>query len=307
MERKFILSCGSTVDLPYSYCESRDIPVIFYTYVVDGKEYVDDMLRDPDALPHFYDMLRQGKLPHTSQVNTEAYVEFFDSLLEKGDVLHIAFGSGLSGSAHNARAAMETVAARHPDRTIRVVDSLAASSGHGMLVDYIADLRDNGASLEDAYRWAEKNKLNINHQFFSTDLTHLRRNGRVSGAAAMLGTMLGICPIMHLNADGRIIAYDKVRGKGNAVKVTARVMFERAVVVCDTRRTPSFVVYPEKGKPFTPRLQAGDGYLNEIKAFLAWVDGRSPRSPFEAQAARDSVAIVDAEKRSAATGKVVRL
>ena len=228
MERKFILSCGSTVDLPYSYCESRDIPVIFYTYVVDGKEYVDDMLRDPDALPHFYDMLRQGKLPHTSQVNTEAYVEFFDSLLEKGDVLHIAFGSGLSGSAHNARAAMETVAARHPDRTIRVVDSLAASSGHGMLVDYIADLRDNGASLEDAYRWAEKNKLNINHQFFSTDLTHLRRNGRVSGAAAMLGTMLGICPVMHLNADGRIIAYDKVRGKGNAVKVTARVMFERA-------------------------------------------------------------------------------
>lgn len=228
MERKFILSCGSTVDLPYSYCESRDIPVIFYTYVVDGKEYVDDMLRDPDALPHFYDMLRQGKLPHTSQVNTEAYVEFFDSLLEKGDVLHIAFGSGLSGSAHNARAAMETVAARHPDRTIRVVDSLAASSGHGMLVDYIADLRDNGASLEDAYRWAEKNKLNINHQFFSTDLTQLRRNGRVSGAAAMLGTMLGICPIMHLNADGRIIAYDKVRGKGNAVKVTARVMFERA-------------------------------------------------------------------------------
>ena len=228
MERKFILSCGSTVDLPYSYCESRDIPVIFYTYVVDGKEYVDDMLRDPDALPHFYDMLRQGKLPHTSQVNTEAYVEFFDSLLEKGDVLHIAFGSGHSGSAHNARAAMETVAARHPDRTIRVVDSLAASSGHGMLVDYIADLRDNGALLEDAYRWAEKNKLNINHQFFSTDLTHLRRNGRVSGAAAMLGTMLGICPIMHLNADGRIIAYDKVRGKGNAVKVTARVMFERA-------------------------------------------------------------------------------
>ena len=228
MERKFILSCGSTVDLPYSYCESRDIPVIFYTYVVDGKEYVDDMLRDPDALPHFYDMLRQGKLPHTSQVNTEAYVDFFDSLLKKGDVLHIAFGSGLSGSAHNARAAMETVAARHPDRTIRVVDSLAASSGHGMLVDYIADLRDNGASLEDAYRWAEKNKLNINHQFFSTDLTHLRRNGRVSGAAAMLGTMLGICPVMHLNADGRIIAYDKVRGKGNAVKVTARVMFERA-------------------------------------------------------------------------------
>ena len=228
MERKFILSCGSTVDLPYSYCESRGIPVIFYTYVVDGREYIDDMGRDPAALPGFYGMLSAGKLPHTSQVNTEAYIEFFDGLLRQGDVLHIAVGSGLSGSALNARAAMEAVAPRYPDRTIRVVDSLAASSGYGLMVDYLADLRDEGKTLEEAWQWAETNKLNINHQFFSTDLTHLRRNGRVSGAAAMLGTVLGICPIMHLNADGRIIAYDKVRGKSNAVRETARVMLERA-------------------------------------------------------------------------------
>lgn len=228
MEHKFILSCGSTVDLPYSYCESRDIPVIFYTYVVDGKEYADDMLRDPDALPNFYRMLDAGALPHTSQVNTQSYIDFFDRLLQKGDVLHIAFGSGLSSSALNAKAAMEEVAARYPNRTIRVVDSLAASSGHGLFVDYIADMRDAGCSLEEAYQWAEANKRNINHQFFSTDLTHLRRNGRVSGPTAMLGTLLGICPIMHLNADGRIIAYGKVRGKGNAVKETLRVMKERA-------------------------------------------------------------------------------
>lgn len=228
MERKFILSCGSTVDMPYSYCQSRDIPVIFYTYVVDDREYVDDMLRDPQALPGFYRMLDAGKLPHTSQVNTQAYVEFFDGLLQKGDVLHIAFGSGLSSSVQNAMAAMREAASRHPERTIRVVDSLAASSGQGLLVDYLADLRDQGASLEEAYQWAESHKLNVNHQFFSTDLTHLRRNGRVSGAAAMLGTVLGICPIMHLNAEGRIIAYSKVRGKGSAVKETLRVMQERA-------------------------------------------------------------------------------
>ena len=227
-ERKFILSCGSTVDMPYSYCESRDIPVAFYTYVVDGKEYVDDMLRDPDALPGFYRMLDAGALPHTSQVNTQTYIDFFDRLLEKGDVLHIAFGSGLSASAGNALSAMEAAAARHPDRTLKVVDSLAASSGHGLLVDMLADMRDSGATLEEAWQWAEAHKLNINHQFFSTDLTHLRRNGRVSGPAAMLGTLLGICPIMHLNAEGRIIAYDKVRGKNNAVKETLRVMVERA-------------------------------------------------------------------------------
>lgn len=227
-ERHFILSCGSTVDMPYSYCESRDIRVIFYTYVVDGREYVDDMLRDPDALPRFYRMLDGGALPHTSQVNTQSYIDFFDKLLEEGDVLHIAFGSGLSSSANNALAAMKVAQERHPGRVIRVVDSLAASSGHGLFVDMIADMRDAGVSLEEAYQWAEENKLSINHQFFSTDLTHLRRNGRVSGAAAMLGSMLGICPIMHLNADGRIIAYDKVRGKNNAVKETLRVMAERA-------------------------------------------------------------------------------
>ena len=228
MERKFILSCGSTVDLPFKDCQARDIPVIFYTYVVDGKEYIDDMGRDPQALPHFYEMLKAGHLPHTSQVNTQSYIDFFDDLLEKGDVLHIAFGTGLSSSAANAKAAAQEVAARHPQRRIRVVDSLAASSGYGMLVDMVADLRDNGATLDEAADWAEANKLHINHQFFSTDLTHLRRNGRVSGAAAFLGTVLGICPIMHLNAEGRIIAYDKVRGKGNAVKETLRVMTERA-------------------------------------------------------------------------------
>ena len=224
----FILSCGSTVDLPYSYCESRNIPVIFYTYVVEGTEYVDDMGRDPNALPRFYQMLAEGRLPHTSQVNTQAYIDFFDRLLEKGDVLHIAFGTGLSSSAVNAKAAAQEAGSRHPGRTIRVIDSLGASSGYGMLVDYAADMRDAGKSLAETYEAIEAMKLKINHQFFSTDLTHLRRNGRVSGPAALLGTLLGICPLMHLNNEGRIIAYDKVRGKGNAVKETLRVMTERA-------------------------------------------------------------------------------
>ena len=228
MDRKFILSCGSTVDLPYSWCESRDIPVIFYTYEVDGVEHVDDMGRDPNALPAFYDGIRAGKLPHTSQVNTARYEEFFDELLKKGDVLHLAFGSGLSGSVRNAEAAAKEVAARHPDRVIRVIDTLAASSGQGMLVDYAADMRDAGKTLEEVYAWVEENKLRLNHQFFATDLSHFRRSGRVSGPAAMLGALLGICPIMHLNYEGKIIAYSKVRGKQNAIRETLRVMLERA-------------------------------------------------------------------------------
>ena len=149
MERQFTLSCCSTVDLPYSYMESRDIPVLFYTYVVDGVEYDDDMGRDPEALPRFYRFIREGKLPQTSQINVAAYMEFFERLLQKGDLLHIAFTSGQSGSVHNAFLAAEELRAKYPERKLVVIDSLCSSSGYGMLVDSAADLRDQGKSLEE--------------------------------------------------------------------------------------------------------------------------------------------------------------
>lgn len=128
MERQFTLSCCSTVDLPYSYMESRDIPVLFYTYVVDGVEYDDDMGRDPEALPRFYRFIREGKLPQTSQINVAAYTEFFERLLQKGDLLHIAFTSGQSGSVHNAFLAAEELRAKYPERKLVVIDSLCSSS-----------------------------------------------------------------------------------------------------------------------------------------------------------------------------------
>ena len=227
MDRKFTLSCGSTVDMPFSYVDSRDIPVLFYSYTVDGTEYVDDMERDPEALDRFYGMLAEGKLPKTSQINHVAYLEFFDEILKKGgDLLHVAFGSGMSGSVNNAFSAAEELKEKYPDRKIIVVDSLCSSSGYGMLVDYAADMRDNGCTIEETAEWIEKNRNLVHHQFFSTDLTHFRRSGRVSGATAAIGTILGICPIMRLNAEGRIISYDKVRGKKKAVAETLRVMKE---------------------------------------------------------------------------------
>ena len=105
MERNFVLSCCSTVDLPYAYMARRDIPVLFYHYVVGDQDYVDDMGRDPAALPRFYGFLKEGKLPQTSQVNVAAYLDFFEEQLKKGDLLHIAFTSGQSGSVHNAMTA----------------------------------------------------------------------------------------------------------------------------------------------------------------------------------------------------------
>ena len=109
MNGQFVLSCESTVDLPYSYVSGRDIPVLFYSYLVDGKEYVDDMGRDPQALPGFYAMLNAGHMPSTSQLNTYQYLEFFDALAQQGDVLHVAFGSGMTASVKNAWEAAEEI------------------------------------------------------------------------------------------------------------------------------------------------------------------------------------------------------
>lgn len=225
MDRKFTLSCCSTVDLPYSYMESRDIPVLFYTYVVDGREYDDDMGRDPEALLRFYAFLKEGKLPQTSQINVAAYTEFFEKLLDKGgDVLHIAFTSGQSGSVHNAFLAAEELKDRYPGQRLVVIDSLCSSSGYGLLVDYAADMRDEGKTLDEVAQWVLDNRNKVHHQFFSSDMTQFRRTGRVSGAAAAVATVLNICPIMRLDDKGAIKAYSKVRGKKKAVETTVDTM-----------------------------------------------------------------------------------
>lgn len=224
MDRKFILSCGSTVDLPYDYCQHREIPVIFYTYVLDGVEREDDMERNPGMLEKFYQAMREGAIPQTSQINTERYIDFFTEQLKHGDVLHIAFGSGMSASVNNAMNAARELDGKIDGHRMMVVDSLCSCGGYGLLVDLVADLRDQGMGIEEAADWAVKNCGRIHHQFFSTDLTYFRRSGRMSGATATIATILNICPIMRLNDEGRIIAYDKVRGRANAVKETIRVM-----------------------------------------------------------------------------------
>lgn len=226
MDAKFILSSESTVDLPYSYLESRNVPVLFYKYRIDDQEYVDDMGRDPEARPLFYALLAAGHLPQTSQMNVAEYEDFLEPLLQKGDVLHLAFTSGQSGSVHNAFLAAEILRKKYPERKLVVIDSLCSSSGFGMLVDYAADLRDEGKTIDEVADWVMANRNCVHHQFFSSNMTQFKRTGRVSGAAATIATILSICPIMRLDDCGRIIAYDKVRGKKNAVQRTVETMAE---------------------------------------------------------------------------------
>ena len=170
----------------------------------------------------------EGKLPTTAQLNEFQYESFFDALLQQGDVLHIAFGSGMTASVQNAMLAAESLREKIPGRKLVVIDSLCSSSGYGLLVDGAADLRDAGKSMDEIADWTMAMRQNVHHQFYSTELKFYRRSGRMSGAAAAIGTVLGICPIMRLDDKGRIIAYDKVRGKKNAVARTVETMKRHA-------------------------------------------------------------------------------
>ena len=229
MTKKYQLSCESTVDMPYSVVHGRGIPVLFYSYSVDGVDYADDMCRDPDALKRFYQFIADGKVPKTSQINVFQYYEYFRGLLPQGDVLHINFGSGMTPSVNNAVEAAKQLREEFPDRRVVVVDSLCSSSGYGMLVDFAADRWEAGMELDELVRWLEETRNHVHHQFFTSDIQYFRRSGRMSGPAAAIATILNICPILRINAEGRIIAYSKVRGKKAAIRTTVEAMERNAL------------------------------------------------------------------------------
>ncbi|NPV39956.1 MAG: DegV family protein [Anaerolineae bacterium] len=224
----YVLSCCSTADMPEEYFKNRDIPYVCFHYNMDGKEYPDDLGKTM-PFQEFYERIAKGALPTTSQVNIGQYLDFFEPLLKAGkDILHISLSSGLSGSYNSACVARETLLQKYPDRKIFLVDSLGASSGYGLLVDAAAGMRDKGVSIEELHDWLEKNKLTIHHWFFSTDLSHYKRGGRISAASATMGSLLNICPLMNMDNAGKLIPRTKIRGKNNVIKEIVKKMEEHA-------------------------------------------------------------------------------
>lgn len=221
---KFVLTCCSTADVSRDYFIQRQIPYVCFHYTMDGITYPDD-LGESISFEEFYDRIAKGSTPVTSQVNVDEYCEFFEQYLKEGkDVLHLTLSSGISGTYNSACVAREEMQLKYPDRTIAVVDSLGASSGYGLLVDAVADLRDNDVSLEEARTWAEENRLFVHHWFFSTDLTSFKRGGRISATSAMLGTVLNICPLMNINESGRLVPVQKIRTKKKAIQEIVKMM-----------------------------------------------------------------------------------
>lgn len=224
----YILTCCSTADMPYEYLKKRDIPFVCFHYNMDGKEYLDD-LGQTMSFEEFYGRIAAGSMPTTSQVNVGEFVDFFEPFLKEGkDILHISLSTGLSGAYNSACIAKEELLGKYPDRKIFVVDSLGASSGYGLLTATAADMRDNGAAIEEVYAWVEENKLNVHHWFFSTDLTHYKRGGRISASAAVMGALLNICPLLNMSYDGKLIPRTKIRGKKHVIAEIVHMMEEHA-------------------------------------------------------------------------------
>lgn len=224
----YIISCCSTADLTEEHFRSRDISYICFHYELDGVQYADDLGKSM-PFEEFYKKMTQGADTKTSQVNSEEFREYFEAFLKEGrDVLHLCLSSGISGVINSALAAKQELEELYPDRKIYVVDSLGASSGYGLLMDKLADLRDEGMGIDELYAWTEKNKRRLNHWFFSTDLTFYIKGGRVSKASGFIGGVLGICPLLNMDNLGRLIPRYKIRTKRKVIQAIVEKMEEYA-------------------------------------------------------------------------------
>ena len=220
--RDFIIVTDSTVDLPEHMLEEQGIPVLQLNYVLDGKTYED---RKGLSGREFFDKLREGSMPTTSQVNPEQAKEFFESFVKEGkDILCIGFSSGLSGTYNSERIAAEELSEEYPDTKIIVIDSLCASMGQGLLLAKALKKQREGMTLEELAQWLEENKLHICHNVTVDDLNHLYRGGRISKTTAVLGTLVQIKPIIHMNDEGKLIVIGKERGRKKALNTIVDMM-----------------------------------------------------------------------------------
>ena len=225
--RDYCIVTDSTCDLPANIVTDLGITVIPMEFQLDGTTY----LNYPDGRDYdfhaFYDALRAGKASTTSQVNYQTFLDTFTPILESGrDILYLAFSSGLSGTYNGSVIAANDLMEKYPGSKVISVDTLAASVGEGLLVYTAAKKREEGLSLDELAQWVTDNRLHLCHWFTVDDLNHLKRGGRISPAVAIIGTALGIKPVMHVDDEGHLIPVSKVRGRRKSLDALVEHMAE---------------------------------------------------------------------------------
>ncbi len=221
----FKLVTDNTADLPLEYLKENNVDYMVLSYILDGVAYGKEKELD---WKEFYAMMRDGKMPTTSQVNPDEAKRFFEeSIKENKEILYLAFSSGLSGSYNSGRIAAEEIMEEHSDVKIVVVDSRCASLGEGLLVHKAIKMRDEGKTLEETAQWLNDHIKNLVHVFTVDDLFHLYRGGRVSKTAAVFGTLASIKPKLHVDDDGHLILIGKVRGRKKSLNALVDYMGEK--------------------------------------------------------------------------------
>ena len=224
--RDYIITVNSTVDTGKEWLEERNVPVIPLKYTIDGQEYTDMYgLSDKE----FFQKLREGKMSVTSQINPEEAKEMLEPYVKEGkDVLHLAFSSALSGTCNSMKIAAEELQEEYPEAKVIVVDTLCACMGEAMLLYYALKQKEAGKTIDEVAQWAEENKLHVCHNVTVDDLFHLHRGGRVSKTAAVLGTMVKVKPIIHMDDNGALQVIGKERGRKKSLHKIVDMAVERS-------------------------------------------------------------------------------
>lgn len=224
--RDYVITVNSTVDLPKEWLEERSVPVVPLRYTIDGQTYED---MSGLTAKEFFDKLREGKMSVTSQVNPEEARAALEPFLKEGkDILHLAFSSGLSGTCNSMKIAGEELKEEYPEAKIIVIDTLCACLGEALLLYKALQQKEAGKTIEETAAWVEENKLHICHDVTVDDLNHLHRGGRVSKATAVVGTMVKIKPIIHMDDNGKLQVVGKERGRKKSLNKIVDMAVEQS-------------------------------------------------------------------------------
>ena len=225
---EFVLSCETTADLSAEKYAEMGVEYIYFHFSLGGTQYFDDIGKSV-PFPEFYERMAAGEDTKTAAIGAGEYDEYFRKFLDEGkDVLHASLSSGISGAYDSACVAAEALREEYPERKIYVVDSLAASGGYGLFMQGLSEKRAEGMSIDEVKEWAEANKRRVHHWFFSTDLTFFIKGGRVKPVAGYVGNLLGICPLLNVDFEGKLIPREKLRSKKKAYKRSVEKMVEHA-------------------------------------------------------------------------------
>ena len=224
--RDYVITVNSTVDLPKEWLEERNVPVVPLRYTMDGQTYED---MNGLTAKEFFDKLREGKMSVTSQVNPEEAKEALEPFVKAGkDILHLAFSSGLSGTCNSMKIAGEELKEEYPEAKVIVIDTLCACLGEGLLLYKALQQKAAGKTIQETADWVEENKLHICHDVTVDDLNHLHRGGRISKATAVVGTMVKIKPIIHMDDNGKLQVIGKERGRKKSLNKIVDMAVEQS-------------------------------------------------------------------------------